>query len=74
MIQGSAHDVEGEVTCIALSTLEHETVLLAGIWEAGRPILMIYPQQALDSQRRAPIRLDVASCKSPSAGKSSFPI
>ncbi|KAM0809922.1 putative Mono-functional DNA-alkylating methyl methanesulfonate N-term-domain-containing protein [Seiridium cardinale] len=60
LLQGATYSAEGEVTCVALSRLAEEPVLLVGTWDLGRPILVIYPTQiAPQSSQAAPIRIDI---------------
>ncbi|KAH6659037.1 mono-functional DNA-alkylating methyl methanesulfonate N-term-domain-containing protein [Truncatella angustata] len=58
--QGARYKVGGEVTCVALAKLSEETVLLAGVWEAGQPLILICPIHAR-RQQVDPIRLEIAT-------------
>jgi hypothetical protein len=64
LVHGPAYEVTGEVTCVALSDLAGETILLAGVWETDGPSLMVFPTQSTSQDRQLePIRLEVTSCK-----------
>ncbi|KAI0132776.1 thermotolerance protein [Xylariales sp. AK1849] len=58
LVGGIAFDVDGEVTCLALGKLAGDTVMIVGVWQSGRPLLVLYPTHPPQDQRPQPIILD----------------
>lgn len=61
LIPGPTHDISGEVTCIAFTKFAEETALFVGVWEGGRPLLMVFPTQTGSTdQQSGPLELDIS--------------
>lgn len=61
LIPGPTHDISGEVTCIAFTKFAEETALFVGVWEGGRPLLMVFPTQTGSTdQQPGPLELDIS--------------
>lgn len=61
--QGALLSIDGEVTCLTLTTIASATVLVASVWRPNGPALALYPVDGTLEASQSPIEICLLPCK-----------